>query len=323
MPETILAVLTTLPVPAATAARLGLASGLLRLRRAWPRSTTHMLLEYEDGAAQSVPAQWWAERALAEQALGEVEPAAVALVNLAHANGVVALQLNGADRRLPGLAPLMRLPGARLLVHQPGRRAVVRLQEASGLVFAKVVRPARSAALAASGAAAEQIAGDAFATPRLLGVDAQRGVLRWAALPGLALHELPSGPALAAGARAAGRALRALHEATPPITLAHHGPSDEIQVLQHWVALTAAYAPQHGALLAELARARHGCAEGPLRAAHQHPSRFLRQADPGLCRSTDRAARLRYAGIWRTSPRSGQRACPLRAAGHAGADRSA
>lgn len=272
MDERALAALAELPLPGEVAARLGLPAGPLRLRRAWPRSAEHLLLEYEAPGGAAVPAQWWAAPALAERAVGGEEGRDVALVAPAGAGGGVALQLRGADRRLPGLAPLARRPGARLLVHQPGRRAVVRLHEGGSAVFAKVVRPGRAEALAAAGEAAGRLGGGAFAAPRLLAVDAAAGAVRWSALPGVALHELPGEAALEAGARAAGRALRALHESAPPAVAREHGPADERAVLERWAALAAAYAP---AVAAEVARLAAAVAAGleaervPLAAVHR------------------------------------------------------
>ena len=272
MVERVLAALAELTPPAEVAARLGLPAGPLCLRRAWPRSPEHLLLEYVGADAEPVPGQWWAGRSAAERAVGAADPADVALVAPGAAPGAVALQLRGADPRLPGLAPLLRRPGARLLAHQPGRRAVVRLPEGDGAVFAKVVRPGRAEALAAAGAAANGLGGGAFATPRLLAIDARAGVVRWTALAGVALHQLPAGPALVEGARAAGRALRALHEAAPPPQAREHGPADERETLGRWAALAGAYDPATGAALADLAAAVGEALTatcGPLVTAHR------------------------------------------------------
>jgi aminoglycoside phosphotransferase (APT) family kinase protein len=251
LPPRALTQLDELSLAAAEAARLGLPDGPLRLRRAWPRSPAHLLLEYEGAGETPVPGQWWAERADATRALGKSTGQIVALP--ARSGGVVALQPHGADQRLPGLAPLLRRPGARLLVHQPGRRAVVRLSEGAATVFAKLVRPPRAAAMAASGRVAEQLGGGAFVTPRLLTIDEQAGIVYWSALPGAALHALPGGAALEAGAWAAGQALRALHAAPAPPALPEHGPAAERAVLERWIALAAAYNPALGAAATELA----------------------------------------------------------------------
>lgn len=245
--------LTTLEVPPNVAARLGLPAGELRLRRAWPRSAAHLLLEYQDGAGGVVPGQWHRTADAAERELHGMSASAASFV-LAD-GGAVVLQLRGADRRLPGLAPLLRQPGAHLLVHQPGRRAVVRLEEREAAVFAKVVRPERALALAASGAAAQQLAGGMFAAPRLLDVDAQMGVVRWSAVPGVALHEVADDRRAEHGARAAGRALRALHAAAPALLLPEHGPADERATLARWLALVAAHAPELAAAISPRAAA--------------------------------------------------------------------
>lgn len=250
MGEQTLSALATLAVPPHIAARLGLPTGELQLGRAWPRSAEHLLLEYQDAAGGVVPGQWHRTTDMAERGLRGVTPDSGALIALAEAGGAVVLQLRGADRRLPGLAPLLRRPGARLLMHQPGRRAVVRLEKGEAVVFAKVVRPDRALALARSGEVAHRLAGGAFAAPGLLGQDEQTGVVRWSALPGVALHEVADAKGAERGARAAGRALRALHEAAPVSPLPGHGPADERATLARWLALTAVYAPEAAAAIA-------------------------------------------------------------------------
>jgi aminoglycoside phosphotransferase len=214
-----------------------------------PRSAEHLLLEYQDAAGNLVPGQWYRSTDAAERELRDLSADDTARFALAH-GGTVVLHLRGADRRLIGLAPLLRQPAARLLVHQPGRRAVVRLVEGDGVVFAKVVRPERAFALARAGDVVQRLAGGAFAAPRLLDVDAQAGVVRWSALSGVALHEVADEARAERGAWHAGQALRALHEMTPTALLSRHDPADERASLTRWLTLTAAYAPEVAAAIA-------------------------------------------------------------------------
>ncbi|PDV97323.1 aminoglycoside phosphotransferase family protein [Candidatus Chloroploca asiatica] len=246
--------LATLTVPYDLAAHAGLAERTLHLRRAWPRSSEHLLLEYEaPGSGMIVPAQWHALSPSAESLPQGTKAENTVTMHSGTTGGRISLHLHGADRRLVGLAALVRQPGARLFVHQPERRAVVRLVEAECPVFARVVRPARTANLAAIGEAVANLRPRHFVTPRLLSVDEANGVMCWQALPGVALHQLAGGVALEAGAHAAGRALREWHATPPPTAVQPHCPDDEWQMLERWLALTATYMPALAAQIAPLA----------------------------------------------------------------------
>lgn len=274
MSSATLASLAELDVPAELGGALGLQPHRLRLRRAWPRSAEHLLLEYEAGDRAIVAAQWHSSHERAERAIVGLAEESIALCDLDPAQGSVTLHLRGADRRLPGLARLLMAPGAELIVHQPERRAVVRLSEPAGPVFAKVVRPGRARALAAVGEAAGRLAGDAFAVPRLLGVDELTGVVRWSALAGVALHDLAGECALVRAWHAAGQALRALH-AAPPTLLApmeHHGPVAEGGVLVRWLAFVAAFDPGFAQRVAVRAAGAYAAliqGSGPVTALHR------------------------------------------------------
>jgi hypothetical protein len=271
MPSSPLESLASLPLHPTAAARLGLAGERLRLRRAWPRSPEHLLLEYEapDGAA--VPGQWHRERSEGERALTGLPPCDTALVTLDDA-GYVAVQVRGADRRLPALAPLLTRPEARLLAHQPGRRAVVRLPSAGGASFAKLTRPGRALALAELGMAAARCGGNGFDAPGLIACDDASGLVIWTGLAGTALHDLGGGPALERGARAAGAALRALHDAPWPSIAPAHGPAEEAAVLARWVDYAMLFNPviagRVAALLPEVV-ALLDQARGPYRPIHR------------------------------------------------------
>lgn len=252
--------------------RLGLPPGPLALRRTWPRSERHLLLEYEAPGGLLVPGQWHHRHEAAEASLAGLAEESTALFELPAERGSVVLQRAGVDRRLPGLAPLLARPEAVLLVHQPERRAVVRIEEPGGPTFAKVVRPGRSACLAAAGAAAHELTGGHFDTPRLLGVDEAQGIVYWSGLAGVALHELAGDARLERGALVAGRALRTLHAAPADPAAPAHGPAEELAVLRRWLALLAAFDPAMSARLATIAPAVEAAlveATGPVTTIHR------------------------------------------------------
>lgn len=242
MTTRILDQLARIDVPPAEADRLGLDTGRLHLRRAWPRTADHLLLEYTTANGRIVPGQWQRKQQRIADAFGALPHTSRAFIALPAPHGAVGLQLHGADTHLPGLGSLLTCSQAGLLVHQPGRRAVVRL-DAAGQVFAKVLRPERTAAMAAAGQVAAALSRGHFATPQLLACDEQNGVLRWSGLPGVSLDALPTRAAYERGAYAAGTALRALHAAPPPAAATIHGPNEEVQVLEQWITRTAPFDP--------------------------------------------------------------------------------
>lgn len=267
----LLELLEKLTPPAETARELGLPAGPLWLRRAWPRAAGHLLLEYGAADGTIVPGQWRLEERDALRAVAKLPAADAAMFELP-GEGYVTLQLRGADGRLPALAPILAQPGARLLVHQPGRRAVARLPRPDGVAFAKLAPPGRARAVADAGVEAGRLGGERFSTPRLLACDDEAGVVIWSALAGVALHDLPGGAALEAGARQAGEALRWLHEAAPPEAAARHGPAEEVAVIARWIERAAAFDPEGGATLAALAPAIFGPLlerQGPIGPIHR------------------------------------------------------
>ena len=248
MAESVLDALTVLELPMTDRERLGLPSGPLELRRAWPRSPHHLGLEYVAGDGSTIAGQWFSDiRQLQRVAHATAwsSPATTAAVVIVEGARVL-LQADGADRRLPGLAPLVARPGARLLVHRPERRAIVRLETPDGPSYAKVVPPERTGALAAAGYAVRNLARGAFTTPDLLEVDADAGVIVWSALPGVSLYELLSSERLVPAARAAGCALRALHTSPPLADATAHDDDAEIGVLQGWLERLEAFVPHPG-----------------------------------------------------------------------------
>ena len=235
--------------------QFNLRQAVLTLRRSWPRSAGHLGLEYLAPDGRTIAGQWFADperlEYVARATAKAKQKANVAVVEVADTR--VLLQSGGADRRLLGLAPLLAKPGARLLVHRPERRAVVRLVGSEGPYYAKVVRPERLRSVVNSGVAARELAGDAFATPKLLAVDDHAGVATWSALSGQSLNELMTNDTFNTAAGLAGAALRALHEVAPPASIGVHSAADEVGVLQRWIERLAAFDPYCGQALQNLA----------------------------------------------------------------------
>jgi len=224
--------------------RLGLASGALRLHRAWPRGRDRLLLEYRTADGHLVAGQWLGDTRLLERVAAETAARGpVARVALGGAGSpVVLLQAGGADRRLPGLAPLLARPDARLLAHRAERRAVVRLDGPGAPRYAKVVRRERTQALAAVAHAARNLAAGAFEVPLVVDTEPDAGVITFAAVPGVTLHELLATDEAIASMPLVGEALRALQAASPP-PAAVHGAPEEAGVLRSSIERLEPYSP--------------------------------------------------------------------------------
>lgn len=220
-------------VDAATARGLGVASGALRLRRAWPRGADHLLLEYRDATGRRVAGQWFADADRLRDVAAATRRAAGRPTHVS-VRGEVLLQAGGADRKLRALSAVLAEPGAGLVVHRPERRAVVRLAGPPES-YAKVVRPGAAAGLVAAGEAAAALP---VTTPRLLA--ASDGVTRWSALPGALLHDRLG----VADGHLIGRAVRAVHATPPPMTAELHDAVAEVAVCDLWLARLAPFDPE-------------------------------------------------------------------------------
>lgn len=198
----------------------------LRVRRAWPRSECHLLLDLT-GANGSVAGQWFeAPDLAAEVAAGT--PGAQLLGNGWEPARLV-LQPAGADRKLQALAGLLTRPGVNLVSHRPERRAVVQ-RTANSPGYLKLVPHSRLAKLATQSQRAEQLP---VRTPRVLEVDETLGAVITAALPGRPLLHWLAGPDATEACRQVGRALAAVHSVSPA-GLAQHGAAEERAVTERW-----------------------------------------------------------------------------------------
>lgn len=193
----------------------------MRLRRSWPRSDGHLLLDLDAGSGVRVAGQWFADRSVAADVAAATPGARPA--------GRVVLQPEGADRVLTELPGLLRRPGSRLIAHRSERRAVVALDD--GARFAKLVDGRRRAERIRRGL--RRVAGLPIRTPVLAGDDAGP-VVTTDALPGRPLTGLFAtanpGPALVA----VGEALARLHGCAAPSGSGLHGPADELAVTEGW-----------------------------------------------------------------------------------------
>ena len=218
--------LAGLELASETRDRLHLCGGLT-LRRAWPRSPEHLLLEYVDGEGRIVPGQWMADAHRLEEIARETAHRCPRTPSAIDGNGHVLLQPRGADRRLVGLCGLLLRSGSALLAHRPERRAVARLNGTAGVRFAKVVRPSRLGGLVAPSRWLAAVANRPVALPEILELDQSRGVVIWSKLPGLSLHELLDNETrLIPAARAAGKLLRWLHAVAPEGTTVHDAAAE-------------------------------------------------------------------------------------------------
>lgn len=229
--------------------------GRLSLRRAWPRGSERLSLEYVDAAGSTVAGQWFLDAERARQVTASTSGA------LDASPGVV-LQPGGADRRLPALRRLAAESGAVLVVHRPERRAVVR--RSCGW-FTKVVRPDRLDEVLENDRRARSV-GSVDLAP-LAGVDRPLGAVSWEAARGRSLHDLLIDPAvgldeLERAGRSIGTATRALHDAPPPADLVEHRPAHEVEAAARWLRSARVMTTVPGGACDRLDRARRSLASG-------------------------------------------------------------
>lgn len=199
-----------------------------RVRRAWPRSPEHLLLDLVDEHGAATAGQWFADADRAART--------AAATPGARRTGSVVLQPDGGDRRLPEVSDLLRQDRYRLVSHRPERRAVLAAPEG----FVKVVRPARHAAMLGRARLAETYG---LGAPSVLALDPAAGTMTTATLPGRPLTEVLRGRNAEAACRAAGRALARLHatEVSAGVDVGEHSTAQEWAVLRRWADLAVAY----------------------------------------------------------------------------------
>ena len=230
---------------AEVATRLRLNGRSLRLRRAWPRSTDHLLVEYVTDRGQLVAGQWMRAPDDLESVYDETLAASPEVpCAIANADGTsILLQPQGADRHLSSLAPLIALDGSCLIAHRPERRATVRLDNNGTVRFAKVVRPKHLAKLSLFAKHIQDLPDRSFGVLQLVEIQPQVGVTIWSALEGANLYELIASEAPSTTVRDVGGALRTLHEASPPTIAPIHDAKEEVAVLRKWCSYVQCYVP--------------------------------------------------------------------------------
>lgn len=255
MANTFLAQFTSISLSSHQASRFNLSDTLLTLQRSWPRSGDHLGLEYMAADGSIIPGQWFSDAARLgkiARATGKASSKADVMV-VETANTRLLLQHKGADRRLSGLAPLLKKPAAKLLVHRPERRAVVRLKEKGTDQFIKIVRPERLEAMVKGGVMAQKLVGDKLATPTLLDVNLAMGTATWSALPGKSLNDLLNHDEITEAASKAGWALQVLHRTQLPADIGCHKAQDEARVLVSWLERLTMFEPLRGRQVSQLA----------------------------------------------------------------------
>ena len=230
------------------------ATGLLALRRAWPRGGD-LTLEYESTEGEVVAAQWTAQTdRVADMARESERRSSVSrMAVLEIGGGALLIQEDGADRRLPGLAATVARPRTTLISHRAERRATVRLEGLAGPRYRKFVPPARLAGVVVAAERASALSNGRLGTPELLEVDERAGAATFSELNGSPLHELLARGEGDQTAIAAGKALHALHDCSPPDGLPRHAARDEIGVVLTWIERLEAHSPSLAARVAERA----------------------------------------------------------------------
>lgn len=240
--------LTHIALDQADAHRLGQVQSTWILRRAWPRRTDHVLLEYADTTGRTLAGQWFADsdklnRICRQTDRSGQESACVVQTGTTR----IMLQADGADRRLPGIGWVRRRLGpCELLVHRPERRAILRCIHNGTTVFAKVTRPGPStdAAITAGQLAACSMLGgthEQALCPQLLSAEPEQGVAIWSKVAGVSLHDLfatrmdTPDDEIERIARSVGTMLKHLHQSPPMPGPLHHSPSDEAAILMRWL----------------------------------------------------------------------------------------
>lgn len=210
----------------------------LTLRRAWPRGHDHMLAEFNTPEGGIVAGQWFANSARGNDVLADLRrifPAArlgAAFIE----GGLLTLQGDGADDKMPSLASWVSHPESTLLVHRPTRRAVLRTTFRGETAFVKVVPAKVHTTMLESALRVQRLACTEFAVPTLLHHECSRdgGVIVWSQLQGISVHDLFTTPAFVRASRAAGRGLAALHHLHAALSLPRFKAQDAIAELHRW-----------------------------------------------------------------------------------------
>jgi aminoglycoside phosphotransferase len=216
--------------------------GPLRLRRAWPRSGTHLLLEFLATKGEVIAGQWMRDEALLADAAAETRrkvPDARVLITQSGGTPVL-LQAAGADRKLSHLAGYLAAHGATLVAHRAERRAVARAGD--GAMYAKFVRSARHTQDALDrGRHVWTHRTSAFDAPEPLAADTSSGWVEWSALPGRSWRQSVASGAAPTVSATIGAALRTLHTVPAAPSLPVHDGAAEAEVVRRWARMAVAF----------------------------------------------------------------------------------
>jgi streptomycin 6-kinase len=146
------------------------------LVRAWPRPSGDVPLELaridDDGTRRGLVGRWYPDADAAARERARIDGARLG------DDPRLLLQPDGADRKLPGLAPSLAA-GATLIAHRPGKRAVVRTPDGR---FVKFVRDGRTATMARRHRQLARALGETAVVPPVL--DARDDALVLEPMPG-------------------------------------------------------------------------------------------------------------------------------------------
>lgn len=240
----------------------------LTLRRAWPRSIDHVLLEFITSGGTRVVGQWKRDAdELSHVANRTNERSEGAKARIENVGGTgILLQHDGADRRLVGLARTLTRSDARLIVHHPERRAVVCVGEEEKQ-FIRFVKPGR---VHKNMQAVRWLASQtqrSFLMPDILAFDNTNGTTAWSELAGRSLFDSLSETLSESSLRMIGEAIKSLHDCIPHMDFSIHDGEAEALLLEKCLQTLEAFRPA-------VASAAHRHAEkviGALRNHHTSP----------------------------------------------------
>lgn len=232
-----------------------------QLRRSWPVSASHLLLEYRSSQGQILTAQASRDHGDLQQQAARIQRATGQLPPLlSYPNGwSLLLQANGVDARLITLQRLLRSDRAQLLSHRPNKRAMLQWHTGHAPFFCKLLASRRafrrvltgfSWAASHSGYPCDAIQQSRFRTPELQRVLPHSRTLVTTQVAGISLYDaLRHDRCDPAMAYQIGQALKALQTSEAGTNLQSHSHRDEADVLVQWAASVEAYQPELAALV--------------------------------------------------------------------------
>lgn len=212
----------------------------LTLRRVWPVSSVHLLLEYQDALGFSVAAQAHTDFDFLQAEAHSILAITGRNPTWAHAadHSSVLLQPHGLDSRLPALHPFVSRPQRSLIAHRPGRRAVVSALINNHLRFCKFFSSSRKLRRALGQFSRLQACALPFLIPSTLYIDPLANCIHTAQMPGELLYVLlRNSPPRPLTALHIAQALKALHNSAAAITPNHdfHGAFQELAAVRRYL----------------------------------------------------------------------------------------